>query len=98
MDTAFAVDFILAEIPQKQIRSIWDLRKFRKGKFDRFGACGNSAKANSVDLGLAESAQRQMRPIWDLRKFRKGKFSRFGTCGKRAKAQSIDYVLILKDN
>ena len=45
---------MLAEVPQIKKRTLWRLRKFRKSKRERFGACGSSANQKKNVLALAE--------------------------------------------
>ena len=60
------------------------MRKFRKSKRGRFGACGSSANQKEGVLTLAEVPQIKKRTFWRLRKFRKSKRERFGVCGSSA--------------
>ena len=60
------------------------LRKFRKSKRGRFGACGSSANRKEDVLAFAEVPQIKKRTFWHLRRFRKSKKERFGACGSSA--------------
>ncbi len=60
------------------------LRKFRKSKKERFGACGSSANQKENALAFAGLPQIKKRTFWRLRKFRKSKRERFGVCGTPA--------------
>ena len=75
---------MLAEVPQIKKRTFWRLRKFRKSKRERFGACGTPANQKENVLALAEVPQIKKRTLWRLRKFRKSKRERFGVCGSSA--------------
>ena len=61
---------MLAEVPQIKKRTLWRLRKFRKSKRERFGACGSSANQKKNVLALAEVPQIKKRTLWRLRNFR----------------------------
>ena len=61
---------MLAEVPQIKKRTLWRLRKSRKSKRERFGACGSSANQKKNVLALAEVPQIKKRTLWRLRKFR----------------------------
>ena len=60
------------------------LRKFRKSKRERFGACGTPANQKENVLALAEVPQIKKRTFWRLRDSRKSKKERFGACGSSA--------------
>ena len=75
---------MLAGLPQIKKRTFWRLRKFRKSKRERFGACGSSANRKENVLAFAEVPQIKKRTFWPLRKFRKSKKERFGVCGTPA--------------
>ena len=75
---------MLAEVPQIEKRTFWPLRKFRKSKKERFGACGSSANQKENALAFAEVPQIKKRTLWRLRDSRKSKKERFGACGSSA--------------
>ena len=75
---------MLAEVPQIEKRTFWPLRKFRKSKKERFGACGSSANQKENALAFAGLPQIEKRTFWPLRKFCKSKRERFGVCGTPA--------------
>ena len=52
---------MLAEVPQIKKRTFWRLRKFRKSKKERFGACGSSANQKENVLAFAEVPQIEKR-------------------------------------
>ena len=60
------------------------MRKFRKSRKERFGACGTSANQKENALAFAGLPQIKKRTFWRLRKFRKSKKGRFGACGSSA--------------
>jgi len=69
---------MLAEVPQIEKRTFWRLRKFRKSKKERFGACGSSANQKENALAFAGLPQIKKRTFWRLRKFRKHFQKHFG--------------------
>jgi len=75
---------MLAEVPQIEKRMLWRLRKFRKSKRERFGACGSSANQKENALAFAGLPQIKKRTFWRLRNSRKSKKERFGACGSSA--------------
>ena len=75
---------MLAEVPQIKKRTFWRLRKFRKSKRERFGACGSSANQKENVLAFAGLPQIKKRTLWRLRDSRKSKKERFGACGSSA--------------
>ena len=57
---------MLAEVPQIKKRTFWRLRKFRKSKRERFGACGTPANQKENVLALAEVPQAFPKALWPL--------------------------------